>query len=136
MLRRFPARPIVRSLHSGPDNLEELLEKHVIPGSKKPASEEEGLRRLTSTRRESLSLYRDILRATRHFVWRNEQGLLWRDVLRASSRKEFEEARFEKDPEIIAKLIVGGREALKKVVDKAVNKQTEAGKKTTNGDDS
>eukprot|EP00250_Pteridium_aquilinum_P010723 c19588_g1_i1 orf=152-592(+) len=110
-------------VHSGPDNLEELLDKHVVTGSsKKPATEEEGRRRLTTTRREALTLYRDILRATRLFLWRNEQGVLWRDILRSSTRKEFEDARLEQDPEIIARLLVGGRDALQQAVDNAVKK--------------
>ena len=44
---------------------------------------------------ESLRLYRDILRASRHFTWPNEKGELWRDVLRRESRKEFEAATEE-----------------------------------------
>ncbi|KAI5066501.1 hypothetical protein GOP47_0019125 [Adiantum capillus-veneris] len=119
-------------VHSGPDNLEELLDKHVVTGSsKKPATEEEGRRRLTSTRRESLALYRDIFRATRLFLWPNEQGILWRDVLRSSTRKEFEEARFEQDPEIIARLLVGGRDALQQAVENAIKR---AQKKAPNND--
>ncbi|KAH7423571.1 hypothetical protein KP509_12G061700 [Ceratopteris richardii] len=110
-------------IHSGPDNLEDLLDKHVVTGkSKKPATEEEGRRRLITTRREALSLYRDILRATRVFLWPNEQGILWRDVLRSSARKEFEDARFEQDPEIVARLLVGGRDALQQTVENAIKK--------------
>ena len=120
---RDQRRPL--SLHSGPDNLEELLDKHVVSGhSKKPDGEDEARRRLTSTRREALSLYRDILRASRFFLWPNEKGVLWRDVLRASSRKEFEDARYEQDPEIIARLLVGGRDALQQTVENAIKKQS------------
>lgn len=97
------------------------MEKHVVAGSsKKPTTEEEGRHRLLTTRREALALYRDILRASRLFLWPNEQGVLWRDVLRSSTRKEFEEARFEQDPEIIARLLVGGRDALQQAVDNAI----------------
>ncbi|MCO5612811.1 hypothetical protein L7F22_067082 [Adiantum nelumboides] len=119
-------------VHSGPDNLEELLDKHVVTcSSKKPASEEEGRRRLTTTRREAPTLYREILRATRLFLWPNEQGILWRDILRSNTRKEFEEARFEQDPEIIARLLVGGRDALQQAVDNAIK---QAQKKSPNND--
>lgn len=82
-------------------------------------------RRLTSTRREALSLYRDILRATRFFMWPDSRGVLWRDVLRENARKEFEEARFEKDPEIITRLLIGGRDAVQSALDKLVEKQKE-----------
>lgn len=33
--------------------------------------------RVLTTRRESLSLYREILRLTGLFVWRDDQGRLW-----------------------------------------------------------
>jgi hypothetical protein len=127
---RAPRR-FLSSLHSGPDSLEELLEKHVVSDqSKRSASngdddeERARRRRLTSSRREALSLYRDILRASRFFLWPDERGVLWRDVLRASSRKEFEDARYEQDPEIIARLLVGGRDALEQAVEKAIKKQS------------
>lgn len=61
---------------------------------------------------ESLRLYRDILRACRPFVWRNEKGVLWRDVLKENARKEFEQARQEKDPLIVARLLFVGRDCL------------------------
>ena len=63
---------------------------------------------------ESLRLYRDILRASRHFTWPNEKGELWRDVLRRESRKEFEAASVESDPLIVARLLVVGRDCLNK----------------------
>ncbi|EGB06643.1 hypothetical protein AURANDRAFT_29152 [Aureococcus anophagefferens] len=44
---------------------------------------------------EALSLYRDILRASRHFHWADKEGEPWNVVLRASARKEFEQARDE-----------------------------------------
>ena len=61
---------------------------------------------------ESLRLYRDILRACRNFTWKNEAGIEWSEVLRLNARKEFEQAKFEKDPLIIARLLVVGRDCL------------------------
>ncbi|CAN0010369.1 unnamed protein product [Choristocarpus tenellus] len=46
--------------------------------------------------REAVHLYRDILRATRLFHWCNEKGEPWNRILRESSRKEFEQARYER----------------------------------------
>lgn len=115
-----------RLLHNGPDTLDELLDRHVVKNNKKHDDEENELhnrQRLTSTRREVLSLYRDIIRATRFFVWPDSQGILWRDVLRENARKEFEDARFENDPEIITRLIIGGRDAVQAAIDKVVEKQ-------------
>jgi hypothetical protein len=37
------------------------------------------------------------------FVWNNEAGVSWREVIRDSARKEFEAAREEKDPVILAR---------------------------------
>ena len=36
--------------------------------------------------------------------------------------QEFEDARFERDPEIIARLLVGGSEAIEKITDRMVDK--------------
>ncbi|PON84661.1 Complex 1 LYR protein [Trema orientale] len=58
--------------------------------------------------RETLSLYRDILRATRFFMWPNSGSLLWRDILRENARRrEFELARFETDSKIVTRFLIG-----------------------------
>lgn len=67
---------------------------------------------------ESIKLYRDIFRATKHFTWKNEAGEYWSNVLRQNARKEFEQARFEKDPEIIARLLFVGRDCLNQTNDR------------------
>ncbi|XP_017232351.1 uncharacterized protein LOC108206532 isoform X2 [Daucus carota subsp. sativus] len=116
-----------RVLHNGPDTLEELLDRHIIEKKDKSRDNDENeivaRQRLSSTRREALSLYRDIIRATRFFMWPDARGVLWRDILRENARKEFEDAKFEKDPEIITKLLIGGREAVESAIDKLVEKQ-------------
>ncbi|XP_027332814.1 uncharacterized protein LOC113847750 [Abrus precatorius] len=112
-----------RELHEGPDTVEELLDRHLVKNNKtKDEDELENRRRLTSTRREALSLYREILRATRFFTWPDSRGVLWRDVLRDNARTEFEQARFESDPEIVTRLLIGGREALHSAIDKLAQK--------------
>lgn len=116
-----------RVLHNGPDTLEELLDRHVVDKKDKSYDNDENeivtRQRLSSTRREALSLYRDIIRATRFFMWPDSRGVLWRDILRENARKEFEDAKFEKDPEIITKLLIGGREAVESAIDKLIEKQ-------------
>lgn len=72
----------------------------------------------TSVSRESLRLYRDILRASRHFTWTNPQGEKWSRVLQLNARKEFEQASVERDPVILARLLVVGRESLQKTMEK------------------
>ncbi|TKY57599.1 Complex 1 LYR protein [Spatholobus suberectus] len=111
-----------RLLHEGPDTVEELLDRHLV---KNKNDELENRRQLTSTQREALSLYRDIIRATRFFMWPDSRGILWRDVLRENARTEFEQARFETDPEIVTRLLIGGREALHSAIDKLAEKHTQ-----------
>lgn len=75
---------------------------------------------------EALRLYRDVLRACRLFDnTRNEQGHLMGDVLRASARKEFEAARGERDAEVIARLIITGRDCVMQIQEKVAQKQQE-----------
>jgi hypothetical protein len=66
---------------------------------------------------ESIRLYRDILRASRLFTWKTPQGEQWSKVLVQNARKEFEQAKHENDPEIIARLLVVGRDCLNQVRD-------------------
>ncbi|KAI3464770.1 hypothetical protein Pfo_021433 [Paulownia fortunei] len=116
-----------RLLHNGPDTIDELLDRHIVKNDTKHLDDDENeyltRQRLTSTRREALNLYRDIIRATRFFMWPDSRGVLWRDVLRENARKEFEDARFEKDPEVITRLLIGGRDAVQASLDKLVEKQ-------------
>lgn len=126
----------MRALHNGPDTVEELLDRHLVIEKPSYDDDENELltrQRLTSTRREALALYRDILRATRFFMWPDARGMLWRDVLRESARREFEEARFEKDPEVITRLLIGGRDAVQAALDKLADKQREQIKKESGG---
>ncbi|CAK9210957.1 unnamed protein product [Sphagnum troendelagicum] len=109
-----------RGVHNGPDTLEELVERHVARG--KPQHASTGL---TTHRREALSLYREILRASQLFIWTNEQGVPWRDLLCESARHEFEQARNEKDPEVIARLLVVGRDAVHRTLEKFASKRDE-----------
>jgi hypothetical protein len=102
------------------------MERHVAKKEKSYNDEEDEVltrQRLTSTRREALSLYRDVIRATRYFTWADSKGALWRDVLRQNARQEFEQARFEKDPEVITRLLIGGHDAVESALEKLVEKQ-------------
>jgi hypothetical protein len=71
------------------------------------------------SRSESLRLYRDILRSCRAFVWRDQNGNLWSKVLKENARKEFEQARYEQDPLVIARLLFVGRDCLNKTNENA-----------------
>jgi len=64
------------------------------------------------TRREVLNLYRDVLRTCRAFYWSNDKGIPWSRVLRESARKEFEQARTERDPVIIARMLFVGKQCV------------------------
>lgn len=79
--------------------------------------------RLTNPRREVLLLYREILKTAKAFTWKHPSGVSWGQVLKESARKELEQARFEKDPETIARLLLTGRQSLMIIQDKFLDKQ-------------
>ncbi|CDY65986.1 BnaAnng21360D [Brassica napus] len=59
------------------------------------------------------------------YTWTDSRGVLWRDVLRENARKEFEAARFETDPEVITRLLIGGSDAVSSALDRLAEKQRE-----------
>mmetsp|Transcript_33430 Transcript_33430/g.47470 ORF Transcript_33430/g.47470 Transcript_33430/m.47470 type:complete len:111 (+) Transcript_33430:86-418(+) len=69
----------------------------------------------SNTRKEALSLYREILRTCKAFHWVDESGEPWNVRLRREARKEFEESRQEPDPLIIARMLVTGRDCVQQV---------------------
>ena len=87
----------------GGGEAEDFIERSLDQASKQGAKKREASpSEVLTTKREALSLYRAVWRASFLFVWRNEKGEKWRDVIRESARKEFEAARHEKDPEMVA----------------------------------
>ncbi|BBN18682.1 hypothetical protein MPTK1_8g04550 [Marchantia polymorpha subsp. ruderalis] len=113
-----------RMLQSGSDEpVDEFLGKHLAPKGGEP------LIGITSTRREVLALYRDVLRVLRIFTWPNDDGVMWKDVLKLSARREFEAARFEKDPETITRLLVVGRDAVRSTLEKFTEKREQLARK-------
>lgn len=95
-----------------------------------------------TTRREALSLYRSIWRATALFTWSttteakappslsspsfsSTPGEPWRDALRRSARAEFEASRQERDPVAVARMLVVGRDAVAQAVDRLAAKAAE-----------
>jgi hypothetical protein len=67
------------------------------------------------SRFEAISLYREILRTAKPFHWCDEQGRPWNARLKAEARKEFELARLETDPLIVARLLVQGRDCVQQI---------------------
>ncbi|KAI8105235.1 hypothetical protein M9435_000403 [Picochlorum sp. BPE23] len=110
-----------RQYSSNDSNIDYIIEANLDKKSFR-RKDDEG-RQILTTRREALSLYREIMRITALFDWPNEQGVLWRDVLRASARQEFEEARYEQDPEVVNRLLVVGRDAVHQVAEKFLQKR-------------
>uniref|UniRef100_A0A1J3I3F3 Complex 1 LYR protein domain-containing protein n=1 Tax=Noccaea caerulescens TaxID=107243 RepID=A0A1J3I3F3_NOCCA len=138
LMARIVALSTRRFIHEGPDTMEELFDRHLAKKEKPVIIDDDeaeylNRRRLTSTRREALSLYRDILRATRFFMWTDSRGIIWRDVLRENARKEFEAARFETDPEVITRLLIGGSDAVSSALDKLAEKQKDMIEKQRRG---
>jgi hypothetical protein len=70
-------------------------------------------------RTEALGLYREILRTAKHFHWADPKtGEPYNQLIRKQARQEFEEARRETDPLILARLIVTGRDCVQQVQNK------------------
>jgi hypothetical protein len=99
------------------DSVAELLERNLLRSSKR------GSPRVLTTRREALALYRHVLRWSNIFVWKDDQGRPWRDVIRHSARKEFEDARFEQDPQLINRMLITGRDCVDKAVENFMRKR-------------
>ncbi|KAK4524436.1 hypothetical protein GAYE_SCF03G2337 [Galdieria yellowstonensis] len=78
---------------------------------------------LTNPRKEALLLYREILKTAKAFTWKHPSGVSWGQVLKESARKEFEQARWEKDPETIARMLLNGRHSLMIIQEKFWEKQ-------------
>ncbi len=112
---------------SSSDDIEEFLDRHLAKPSKNAgdaSSSAPPLRQsVATTRRESLALYRDILRFSRFFTWTDQNGVPFRQLIRESARKEYQAARFEKDPQVINKLIISGRDCLEKSLQNVIDKQ-------------
>ena len=85
----------------------------IIPGSASKAAAKH--LRSSVTRAEAISLYRDILRTAKAFHWCDDKGIPWHTKLKAEARKEFEASREEKDPLIIARMLVTGQECVKEI---------------------
>ncbi|KAK9797725.1 hypothetical protein WJX73_000396 [Symbiochloris irregularis] len=81
---------------------------------------------LLTLRSEALALYREVLRTSRIFIWPDNEGNLWKDVIASSARQEFEAARGIQDPQMIAQLVINGRSYLQDALDKVSQKQSEA----------
>jgi hypothetical protein len=71
--------------------------------------------KLSNHRTEALSLYREILRTAKHFHWCDEKGIPWNTRLREQARQEFEASKEERDPLILARLLVTGLDCVQQV---------------------
>lgn len=84
-------------------------------------------------KRESLLLYRQVLKFSREFNWMDERGTGWSEKIRRSARSEFEAARNEKDPFLIGQMIVTSKDAISKVREKLIKKYAETNKQLLTG---
>ena len=67
---------------------------------------------------EILRLYRDVWKMTNRFTWNNEDGEPWKDILRKTSRQEFEEIRNETDSVKLGKFMITWRDSIMKIDEK------------------
>jgi Complex 1 protein (LYR family) len=68
--------------------------------------------------KEARSLYREILRTAKHFHWTDNNGVPWNKRIKEQAKREFLEARSEKDPLILARLLVTGRDCVQQIQNK------------------
>lgn len=101
---------------AGTSDVEALLHENLIKSGGR--SEERRPQQILTTQSDAIQLYRDIWRYSRLFVWRDENGRPWRDVIRESARREFEQARHETDHTVITRLLLVGRDAVMQAKDK------------------
>jgi hypothetical protein len=86
-----------------------------------PPSAKQSLKHFTgsNTRKEALSLYREILRTAKAFHWVDEStGEPWNLRLKNEARKEFNSSKEETDPLIIARMLVTGRDCVQQIQNK------------------
>lgn len=69
-------------LNASQDHPDDLFHRTLQNASRKKSD-----RPILTTRREALALYREVLRYSNLFVWKDNQGRVWRDVIRTSTRK-------------------------------------------------
>ena len=84
----------------------------ITPGTAKTAAK---YFKSGTSRREALSLYREILRTCKAFHWCDDNGVPWNQRLRNEARKEFEASKEETDPLIIARMLVTGRDCVQQI---------------------
>jgi hypothetical protein len=72
-------------------------------------------------KRESLILYREVVKLSKRFFWRHKNGQEWSEILLKSARKEFEENRNMVDSAEIGRKIVIAKQAIIEIEEK-VNK--------------
>ena len=94
-----------------------LLSAHMPPTIITPGTAKTAAKYFKSgtSRREALSLYREILRTCKAFHWCDDNGVPWNQRLRKEARKEFEASKEETDPLIIARMLVTGRDCVQQI---------------------
>ena len=73
--------------------------------------------------KEALRLYRDVIKFTKYFDWKDPRGDPWSLVLKKSARMELENSREEPDPVKLGQMLIAGREALQMIKEKYNKKQ-------------
>jgi hypothetical protein len=113
-----------------------------IPGGLKGDMSTQHTKHLSAgtRRKEALSLYREILRTAKHFHWAdtdspNATGEPWNARLKKQARQEFEAAREETDPLILARMLVTGRDCVQQIQNR-FNEATQAAWKRIEKDSS
>lgn len=78
---------------------------------------------MINARKETLRLYRDIVRTARCFQWKDENGDEWGKVLQQSARREIEQNKNLTDREEISRLLLVGWNCLSEIQEKFQKEQ-------------
>lgn len=71
-------------------------------------------------KKESLILYRDVVKISKKFFWNNNNGQQWSEILLKSARKEFEANRNLFDSAELGRRLVIGRQAILELEEKVL----------------
>ena len=74
---------------------------------------------------EVIRMYREVWKMTKRFTWNNEDGEPWKEILRKSSRQEFESLRKETDSMKVGKFLLTWRDSVQRIHEKINKAQME-----------
>ena len=113
MLQTKITKKLLKTLTYKKMSLEDLFSKNItdLPrNNKKPP------------KRETLRLYREVVKFCKEFHWIDDKGELWSERLQKSARDEIIMAKDENDPVVIQQMLVTSHQVIEKLREKLIEK--------------